>query len=187
MWPSTCNTWKGSKAATEEVVNGLAWAHSVAGMPSPTTDPLVQAVLDGCKRVLAKPTAKKAPFTAEMLKSITENALAVNSLASIRLATMCLIGFAGFLCYSELASIRLSDIELHPGHLKIRIIKSRKEQLRQGDRRSSLERNLYNVQWPCWKFTCMHGEGRNYVWVPISWNLQWKTANTKADRQPLLH
>jgi len=46
---------------------------------------------------------------------------------------MCLIGFAGFLRYSELVNIRLSDIELHPGHLKIRITKRKTDQLRQGD------------------------------------------------------
>jgi len=38
---------KVSKAVTEEAVNGLAWAYSVAGMPSPTTDPFVQAMLNG--------------------------------------------------------------------------------------------------------------------------------------------
>ena len=68
-----------------------------------------------------------------MLKTITEDALTDKSLASIRLATMCLIGFAGFLRYSELGNIRLSDIELNPSHLKIRITVSKTDQLRQGD------------------------------------------------------
>jgi len=54
--PANLGQTEGSKAATKEAVNGLAWAHSVAGMPSPTSDPLIQAVLDGLKRVLAKPT-----------------------------------------------------------------------------------------------------------------------------------
>ena len=124
---------KGSKAAAEEAVNAIAWAHSMAGLPSPTSDPFVRTVLEGLKRVLAKPTTKKAPFTAEMLKRITEDALSDNSLASIRLATMCLIGFAAFLRYSGLANIRLSDIQLYPGRLKIRIAESKTDQLRQGD------------------------------------------------------
>ena len=46
---------------------------------------------------------------------------------------MCLIDFAGFSRYSELANIRLSDIELNPSHLKIRITESKCDQLRQGD------------------------------------------------------
>ena len=124
---------KGSKAATEEAVNTIAWAHSMAELPSPTSNPFVREVLAGLKKVQAKPTTKKAPFTAEMLKKITEDALSDNSLASIRLTTMCLIGFAAFLQYSELANIRLSHIELHPGHLKIRITESKTDQLRQGD------------------------------------------------------
>ena len=51
-------------------------------------------MLDGLKRSLAKPTTKKAPFTADMLKIIAEDALTDKSLANIQLATMCLIGFA---------------------------------------------------------------------------------------------
>ena len=79
---------KGSKANSEEA-NGIAWAHSMAGLPSPTADPFVLSVLEGLKRSLAKPTIKKATFTPDMLKSITYDALADKSLASIRLTTMC--------------------------------------------------------------------------------------------------
>ena len=32
---------KGSRAATEEAVNGITWAYSMAGLPSPTADPFV--------------------------------------------------------------------------------------------------------------------------------------------------
>jgi len=124
---------KGSKAASEEAVHGIAWAHSMAGLPSPTADPFVRSVLEGLKRSLAKPTIKKAPFTSDMLKSITDDALADKSLASIRLAAMCLIGFAGFFRYNELCNIRLSDMELSPSHLKIKVRESKGDQLRQGD------------------------------------------------------
>ena len=62
-----------------------------------------------------------------MLKNIAEDALTDKSLANIRLAIMCLIGFAGFFRYSELANIRLCDIELNSSHLKIRITESKGE------------------------------------------------------------
>ena len=51
---------KASKSAVEEAVNSLAWAHSMAGIPSPTTSPFIQATLEGLKRALAKPVCKKA-------------------------------------------------------------------------------------------------------------------------------
>jgi len=93
---------KGSKAASVEAVNGIARAHSMAGLPSPTADLFVRSALEGLKRSLAKPTIKKTPDT---LKSITDDALADKSLASIRLTRMCLIGFAGFFRHSELSNI----------------------------------------------------------------------------------
>ena len=73
----------------------------MGGISSPTADPFVQSVFEGLKRSLAKPTIKKAPFTADMLKNIADDALRWGSLASIRLAAMCLIGFAGFFRYAS--------------------------------------------------------------------------------------
>jgi len=45
----------------------------MAGMPSPTADPFVQAVLTGLMRSLAKPIIKKKPFTVDMVKSVIRN------------------------------------------------------------------------------------------------------------------
>ena len=61
---------KCSKSAVEEAINGLAWAHSMAGIPSLTVSPIVQTILEGLKQSLAKPVNKKSPFTVEMLKAI---------------------------------------------------------------------------------------------------------------------
>ena len=152
---------KASRAATEEVVNGIAWAHhSLAGLPSRTADPFVRSVLDRLKRSLAKPTTKKAPFTADMLKIIAEDALTDKSLANIRLATMCLIGFAGFFRYSELATIRLCDIELNSSHLKIRITESKGDQLRQGD--EVVIARAGPAHCPVAMLGDVHGEGGNH-------------------------
>jgi len=52
----------------------VSWAHSVAGLPSPTTTPLVQATLGGLKISLAQPIRKKLPFTVEMLQTIVRDA-----------------------------------------------------------------------------------------------------------------
>ena len=105
---------KGSKAAVEEAVNAISWAHSMAGLPPPTTDPFIHAVLDVLKRSLVKPINKKEPFTADMLKYIVEDSLEDGSLASIRLATICVITYADFLRYSEVSNIQLSDMDFHP-------------------------------------------------------------------------
>ena len=40
-----------SKSAAEEVVNALAWVHSLAGLESPTDKPFVQTTLQGIRRM----------------------------------------------------------------------------------------------------------------------------------------
>jgi len=124
---------KGTKAPIEEAVNALAWAHSLSGLPSPTSSPFVQVVLDGLRRAVAKPVKKKEPFTAEMCKAIAEDASKKGSLGDIRLAAACLLAFAGFLRYDELSNIRPCDIKFDVDHITIAIPKSKGDQLRQGD------------------------------------------------------
>ena len=97
---------KASRASAEEAANGLSWAHSLAGMESPTANPLVKNTLDGLKRILAKPVHKKAPFTTEMLQAIIQDTERNDSLANVRLTTMCLFAFAGFLRFDELSPMR---------------------------------------------------------------------------------
>ena len=124
---------RNSKSAVEEAVHCLAWVHSVAGISSPTSDPLVRNTLDGLKRMLAKPVQKKAPFSLQMLQAIAQDTNRDDNLASIRLATICLLAFAGFLRYDELANIKPCDLQLSQSHATIRIPKSKTDQLRQGN------------------------------------------------------
>ena len=124
---------KRSKSAVEEAVNSLSWAHTLAGIPAPTTSPIVNATLDGLKRTLAKPVNKKSPFTVEMLREIVLDAKKRNTLSSIRLATICLLAFAGFLRFDEVASIRPCDLQIGVTHLSIKILHSKTDQLRHGD------------------------------------------------------
>ena len=123
---------KCSKSAVEEAVNGLAWAHSMAGIPSPTVSPIVQTTLEGLKRSLAKPVNKKSLFTVEMLKAIVQDARKNDTLASIWLASVCLLSFVGFLRFDELANIHPCDLMIGPDHLIIQIPRSKTDQLRQG-------------------------------------------------------
>lgn len=88
---------KCSKSAVEEAVNGLAWAHSMAGIPYRTGSPVVQTMLEGLKWALAKPANKKLAFTVEILRAIVQDAKKSDTLARIQLASLCLLSFAGFL------------------------------------------------------------------------------------------
>ena len=56
-----------------------------------------------------------------------------NTLTSLHLATICLILFAGFLWFNELANIWPCDLEIREDHLTIQIPCSKTDQLCQGN------------------------------------------------------
>ena len=94
-----------SKAAAEEAVNALGWVHSLAGIASPAASPFVQRTLEGIRRMLAKPVQKKEPVTAEMLAELVADTNRHSTLTNILLTTACLLAFAGFLQFNELAHL----------------------------------------------------------------------------------
>ena len=55
----------------------------MAGVPSPTTDPLVRVTMEGLKRKCTKPVQKKAPFTTAILQAMVQDTKNNNSLANI--------------------------------------------------------------------------------------------------------
>ena len=123
----------GSRAAVEEAVYALAWIHQAAGLPSPASDPFVQTVLGGLRRVLALPTVKKRPFTSEMLSDMVQACQPDPSLGDLRLMAACLLGFAAFLRYDELSKLRCEDLTFTPTFLQVTIRSSKTDQYRQGD------------------------------------------------------
>lgn len=122
-----------SRAATEEAVYALAWAHDMAGITSPTSGVLVQTTLQGLRRLLAKPVQKKEPITIEMLRVMVDDADKNETLGNVRLTAACLLAFAGFLRFNELVNILCCDVSIEADMLKICIPKSKTDQMRKGD------------------------------------------------------
>ena len=123
----------GSKAAMEEATYSLAWAHGVAGIPSPTDSPFVKTTVEGLRRVLSKPTQKKEPITADILKAMVQDATDHSTLSNVRLTTACLLAFAGFLWFNELVNIRPCDLSFSDDMLKLFLPRSKTDQLRKGN------------------------------------------------------
>ena len=121
-----------SKSAVEEAYNAIAWAHRVGDQQAPTESAAVKLTLQGLQRQLAKPVQKKKPITAEMLASIVTDAEQSNSLADFRLATACLISYAGFLRFDELVQIKAQEIHIYDNYMTISIPRSKTDQLRSG-------------------------------------------------------
>ena len=122
-----------SKAAAEEAVHALNWAHNLAGLESPTQSPLVQTTLEGVKRLLAKPVQKKKPVSLDILADLVEDCCRYPTLSNVRLAAACLLAFAGFLRCDELINLRPCDIKIGPNMMTVTIRSSKTDQLRQGN------------------------------------------------------
>ena len=104
--------------------------HATSGLVSPASHPLVKAALSGLQRILAKPVVKKEPMTVDMIKIDAER---TGSLSDMRLATACVLGYAGFLRFSELVELKSADFAINKSMMTIRITRSKTDQLRQGD------------------------------------------------------
>ena len=122
-----------SKAATEEAVYALAWAHNMGGITSPTDNPFVKTALEGLRRTLAKPIEKKEPITVDMLRAMVQDAKEHDTLSNVRLTTACLLAFAGFLRFSELVNIRACDLTFSDCLVKLYLPRSKTDQLRKGN------------------------------------------------------
>ena len=94
---------------------------------------MVKQVLAGAKRMLAHKTTKKEPITPEILSHLVDRFAGVEAdLDNVRVIIWCLISFAGFLRYSELAALRESDVCIFPQHMEIFIESIKTDQYRDG-------------------------------------------------------
>ena len=72
-------------------------------------------------------------ITVEMLQAIVCDVRKDDTLANLRLAAVCLISFAGFLRFDEVANIRPCDLAFDEDHSTIQIPRSKTDQMRQGN------------------------------------------------------
>ena len=116
-----------------EAVSALSWVNQIATVEDTTTHPLVVQLLAGIKKKLACATTKKEPVTPDILSTLVSRFGQQDaSLADIRTLSICLLGFAGFFRFDELAKIGESDIVMYKEHMEIFIESSKTDQLRDG-------------------------------------------------------
>ena len=123
-----------SPSPIRTAVYSIDWAMQLAGLAKVGDHPLVLGLVHASHRILGKPTVKKEPVTPEMLKALVKARLANKcpSLSDIRMVALCLIGYAGFFRFSELSSIKSSDVKFFPSYVSIFLESSKTDQFRQG-------------------------------------------------------
>ena len=82
-------------------------------------------------RDTSKPVLKKEPINPDYLKLLVQRNRSDN-LFKMQTLSMCLLGFTGFLRYSELANIKLCDISFENTHMTINIVRSKTDVYKEG-------------------------------------------------------
>ena len=85
----------------------------------------------------------------EMLDTIVQDAERSGTLSDLRLTTACLLSFASFMWFDELIHLRPCNFTVTEEMMKIKIVCSKTDHLRQGDESKHwwLEPSLPLVQW----------------------------------------
>lgn len=105
----------------------------MAGKPSPLEYPLVKDVHAGAQHLLVHHTSKKEPVTVFQLEQlVNSNAQSMASLYDIRSVVICLLAFAAYLRFDELAKLVRSNVELDSEKLQLIIESSKTDKYRDG-------------------------------------------------------
>lgn len=87
-----------TSAPVEEAVNAISWTHQLAVTDDSTQNDLIKQVVAGAKCILAHRVTKKGPITPEISGKLVEKFANEDAdLNDLRVVTICLMGFAGFL------------------------------------------------------------------------------------------
>lgn len=121
-----------SASLVKSIVPAVCWGHRFVDLKFQADNQLLRDTVAGWVRVLSKPRNPKEPISAEHVKQLIDT-VDFTDLMDLRVVTMICLGFFGFLRFSELVSIRRSDVSCSGSHLKIVIRKSKTDQLREGN------------------------------------------------------
>ena len=93
----------------------------------------MKSTLAGAQRVLARQTIKKEPISVSQLEQlVASKAYSMASLYNIRSIVICLLAFAAFLRFDELAKLVRSDVRVEDDMFKLFIQSSKTDQYRDG-------------------------------------------------------
>ena len=122
-----------SVAVLESHFYSIKWFHDFHFKYNPCSDVFLNLILEGCRRLLSKPVNKKQPITPDILKKVVFMYGDPFDLKKLRIVLIFLMGFSGFLRYSELANIKMNKIEFFDNYVKINIEKSKTDKYRRGN------------------------------------------------------
>lgn len=113
-------------------ITALKQWHRYQHFPDPTAAPIVSKTLIGIARVHGKPKSKAPPLLPEHLTTIVKYLSLQSTLAACRDNALLQVGFLGAFRRSELAVLKVEDINWQLAGIEISIPKSKTDQLNTG-------------------------------------------------------
>jgi site-specific recombinase XerD len=109
----------------------IGYLHRAAGFDPPTSSEAIKAVLSGIRRSVGTAVTRKAPVTADVIKSLV--GVMTGDLQGLRNRALLLLGFARALRRSELVALDVADLEETAEGLLVHIRRSKTDQEGAGD------------------------------------------------------
>ena len=110
----------------------IKWVHEINDLSDPTLNCWVKSLLEAGKRLNSIPIKKKNTINTEILISLSDRFRETNDVLHLRDLTMILLGYAGFLRFSEISQLRCNDIDLKDEYVTLQIRKSKTDVYRNG-------------------------------------------------------
>ena len=112
----------------------IKWFHDFYLLENPCDNKLIHMMIEGSKRILGRPVIKKEPITALYLEKIVRQFGADRKhLPNVRICTMMLVAFAGFLRYIELANLKMCNIKFVDSYVSLNIEGGKTDPYRRGN------------------------------------------------------
>jgi integrase len=111
-------------------ISAIKWAHELAGHDSPTKDKRVRKVAAGIRREAHKNgyvSRRKSAATADKIRALLD--ACGDDMTGLRDRALLALGFSGAFRRSELVALKVSDLREEPDGLRIRIVKSKTDQM----------------------------------------------------------
>lgn len=174
----------------EEAVHAIAWAHKLAGFSNPCDSTLVKFTKEGCLRDTSQPVTKKDPITPEILSSIVSLLGGKQaSLFDLRTCSIFLLGYAGFLRFSEIVNIQRSHVTFHESHLKLFVPKSKTDVQNKGScvyiSRTSSQNCPVNLLERYLNLSGIEENSDEYIFRQLSYSKKFNIYRLKKCKAPL--
>ena len=122
-----------SSSSINEAFYAINWAHKLAGVVNPCDSDLVVTVKEGSLRSVGHSIVKKEPITPEILRQLVcLYGKTTSGLKDLRIACMCLLGYAGFLRFSELSNLKRHHVLIYDSYIKLFLETSKTDIYREG-------------------------------------------------------